>query len=85
MRSTLSARLIKLESLLTDTEPMRIANFIVSPGNLDPIGYRCHGVEIMREPGESTEALRKRCGEAVLWLDGNCRNIFEPLEECVHH
>jgi hypothetical protein len=80
--SNLKTRLANLESsMLNDTEPMRIAHFIVDPGNLHPRGYSCDGVEVVRELGESTETLRKRCGEAVLWLDGNCRNIFYPLEQ----
>ena len=48
--SRLLTRLVKLEALLTETEPMRIGNFIVEPGNLDPIGYTCEGVEIRRSP-----------------------------------
>ena len=80
--SSLKTRLGKLESsMITETEPLRIARFIVDPGDLDPIGYRCGELEIIREPDESTAELIKRCGELVEWQDDNCHHIFYPLEQ----
>jgi hypothetical protein len=77
--SNLHTRLVKLEaSMLHETEPIRIAHFIVVPGNLHPVGYSCDGVEVVREPGESTAALMKRCHDAVPWELGN-NKIFEPM------
>jgi hypothetical protein len=80
--SSIKTRLVKLESaMIPETEPLRIAHFIVDPGELDPIGYRCGELEIIRNHGESTEALRKRCSDGVVWLDGTCHRIFYPLIE----
>lgn len=82
--SNLKQRLVKLESsMITETEPLRlrIARFIVDPGNLDPIGYSCGEVMIIRESVETNEVLHKRCSDGVAWLDGNSHHIFYPLEQ----
>jgi hypothetical protein len=52
--------------MLAKIEPLRIAYFIV-------------------DPGESEEALHKRCNDAVEWPDGNYRHIFESQEESACH
>ena len=73
-------RIVKLEKsmLIIDPAPIRIARFIVAPG-VEPDGYTCNGVEIVRELGESSESLRKRCQEAVNWPDAPCsRLVFYP-------
>jgi hypothetical protein len=81
----LKTRLVKLEStLLAKTEPVRISIFIVAPG-VDPIGYVCGDVKIIREPGESIEALHKRCSDSVAWPDCNYRYIFDLLEGSACH
>jgi len=76
----LKNRILKLEkSMLIDPEPLRIARFIFIP-DVEPDGYTCDGVEIVRELGESSESLRKRCHEAVSWSDEPCsRYIFYPM------
>jgi len=77
--SNLQRRLIKLESsMISEVKPLRIARFIVDVG-IEPKGYICDGVEIIREPDESIEALHKRCSDAATWLDGNSRHIFHLL------
>ena len=80
--SNLKTRLVKLESSVpVEAETLRISRFIVDPGNLESIGYRCGEINIIRNPGESTKELRKRCGDSVEWLDGTCHHIFYPLEQ----
>ena len=82
---SLKTRLLKLEaSMLIETEPLRIARFIVDPGDLDPIGYVCDGIEIVRRLGESSESLRNRCCEAASWPDEPSRLIFYPLGGACH-
>ena len=66
------------------TEITRIAYFIVEPGNLDPIGYVCDGIETVRRLGESSESMRNRCVEAVSWPDEPSRHIFHPLAGSCH-
>jgi len=75
----LKNRILKLEkSMLIDPAPIRIARFIVAPG-VEPDGYKCGGVEIVRELGESSESFRKRFHEAVSWPDAPCsRLVFYP-------
>ena len=75
----LKNRIMKLEkSMLINPEPIRIARFIVVPG-IEPDGYTCNGIEIVRELGESSESLLKRCVEAVSWPDApSSRLVFYP-------
>jgi hypothetical protein len=78
--TTLKSRLAKLESAMTPPPLVfHIANFIVDPDNLTPMGYTCGDITIIRELGESDEALQKRCSKAVPWPDVTHRHIFEPL------
>jgi hypothetical protein len=78
---SLKTRVVKLESiLLAKKEPIHVAIFLVAPG-VEPIGYVSGDVTIIREPGESVEALQKRCHDAVTWPDGNYWHIFGQLEE----
>ena len=77
--NSIKNRLAKLESIIfTETEPLRIARFIVEPG-IDPIGYSFGDIKIIREPRESIEALHKRCFESANWTDVTSRHIFNPL------
>lgn len=77
--SNLKTRLGKLElSMISEAKPLRIARFIVDVG-FEPNGYTCDGVEIIRDPDESIEALKKRCGNSMVWQDGNYHHIFYPL------
>ena len=76
---SIKTRLEKLElSLLTEAEPLRIGNFIVGTSAIEPVGYSCSGVQIIRLPDESIEDLQKRCFGAVVWPDCNHRKIFKP-------
>ena len=78
---SLKTRVVKLEStILAKTEPIHTAIFLVAFG-VEPIGYVCGDVTIIREPGESEEALQKRCHDAVTWPDGNFQHIFGQLLE----
>lgn len=78
---SLKSRLAKLESAMpSEPEQMRISHFIVVPGQLDPPGYICDGITILRQPGESTEDLQKRCSASVEWPAGNSRQIFHPID-----
>ncbi|MGZ8923121.1 MAG: hypothetical protein ACXW0M_07160 [Methylosarcina sp.] len=56
-----------------------IAIFIVVP-RVEPKGYICEGITVLREPGESMESLQKRAKQAVLWPQETCRKIFHCLE-----
>ena len=83
---SIKTRLVKLEAFASNKPvTFRIARFIVAPGNIDPIGYQCGDIKIMRGLGETPNALQKRCFDSVTWPDGNCRNIFEPLEVSWSH
>jgi hypothetical protein len=83
--TTLKSRLAKLESAMTPPRLVfHIANFIVDPDNLAPMGYTCGEITIIREPGESEEALYKRCTDSVTWPDFSHRHIFEPLKGVCH-
>ena len=83
--SNLKTRLIKLESTMTaKTEPPKIARFIVAPG-VDPIGYVCGDVTVIRKLGESIEALHNRCSDAAIWPEGNYRQLFYLLGEGTCH
>ena len=78
-------RLLKLEAaMFIETDTIQIVHFIVEPGDLDPIGYVCDGIEIVRRLGESSESLRKRCCEAVSWPDEPSKPIFYPLRGSCH-
>lgn len=79
--SSLKTRLSKLESKVShNVEALRIARFVVDPGDLDPVGYRCDdGTEIIRQLGESPDALRNRCTGATTWPDFNFGHIFQPI------
>ena len=76
----IKSRILKLEKsmLINNPEPVKIARFIIGL-DAEPDGYTCNGVEIVRELGESSESLRKRCQEAVNWPDAPCsRLVFYP-------
>ena len=73
----IETRLDRLEATKAKPQqPIKISRFVVSPGYLDPIGFRCDDVTVMREPGENTEALMRRCSEAGKSID---RAVFIPL------
>jgi hypothetical protein len=58
-------RLVKLEAvMLSNPGPKVKTIFLIGPG-VDPT--RCHykDMEIMREPGESSEAFRERCADTI--------------------
>lgn len=74
------SRIGKLEqSGQMNQKPYRIGRFIVNPGLIEPKGYTCEGITIMRDPGESNEALTARCFESVDWPEHNHRMIFKPI------
>jgi hypothetical protein len=80
---SIKARLIKIESMfLAKTEPVRIAYFVVAP-RLEPTGYVCGDVRVIRKWGESVADLQKRCKEAVNWSEGNTLHVFEPQVEVI--
>lgn len=58
--------------------PKKQARFYGTPG-IEPIGYKCDGIAIMRNRGESTEELRARCRNAVEWTDTSTQHSFIPL------
>jgi hypothetical protein len=59
-------------------EPVKQARFYGKPG-LEPVGYRCGDIEIMRKRGESLEELRTRSRNSVEWPDAGTVHIFTPL------
>jgi len=65
--------------MFIETDTIQIVHFIGEPGDLDPIGYVCDGIEIVRRLGESSESLRNRCVEAISWPDELYKPIFYPL------
>ncbi|MFZ2170944.1 MAG: hypothetical protein WAW61_15065 [Methylococcaceae bacterium] len=77
----IKSRICKLEAaMITQAEPLRISYFSVEPGHLNPPGYTCDGITIMRETGETTDALQKRCTAAVDWPDvAGFHHVFYPL------
>jgi hypothetical protein len=79
--SALKQRLIKLESTLSvKAEDIHIMRFIVDCSGIEPIGYRCGDVEIMRRYDESEQEFKTQCKEAVYWpIDENFRHIFHPI------
>jgi hypothetical protein len=82
--TTLKSRLAKLESAMTPPLVFHVARFILAPDNLNPMGYACGDITIVRGQGESEEALHKRCIDSVTWPDFSHRHIFEPLEGVCH-
>jgi hypothetical protein len=58
--------------------PVKQARFFGTPG-LEPVGYRCSDIKIMRKWGESTEELRTRSRNSVEWCDANTQHVFTPL------
>jgi hypothetical protein len=78
---SVKSRLAKLETTMAiDSDPTQLAIFFEAPG-IEPTGYNCDGVEIIREPGESIEAFKKRAIEAVAWPDAWVCHIFDWVEE----
>ena len=78
--SILKNRLTKLESALSpDVADIHISRIIVDQGGVEPIGYKCGEVEIMRETDESDQELKSRCHVAVAWPIGTSRHIFDPI------
>jgi hypothetical protein len=79
----LKHRTAELEAKMTDElESIKISRFILDLKEPEPIGYRCleTGIEIIRQEGESQEALQARCSNSVAWGEVNRRVIFVPLE-----
>lgn len=77
---SIKTRLAKLEaSKVVDSEPTQLAIFFEAP-DIEPIGYTCDGVEIIRDLEESIEALQKRCSEAVSWP--NAPYSFHFFNQC---
>lgn len=73
-------RLSKLETaFLQDNEDIRIAVFYVAP-QVEPLGYVCEDITIIREPGESVEDLQQRARHAITWQPGTSCKFFECLE-----
>lgn len=73
-------RVQKLEKLRpVNSEGTQVAIFIVTP-QLDPRGYECEGITILREPGESIQALQQRARQFVAWPPGTSQKIFSELE-----
>jgi hypothetical protein len=62
---SIKLRLVKLEAaILPNPEPKIKTIFLIGPG-VDPTRCNYNDVEIMREPGESREAFRKRCADTI--------------------
>lgn len=61
-------------------EPIKQARFYGTPG-LEPVGYRCGDIKIMRKTGETIEELRKRSKDAVEWPDANTQHVFTPIQK----
>lgn len=76
----IQTRLAKLEAtIFIDSEPTQLAIFFEAPG-VEPIGYVSRNVSIIRDLGESIEALQKRCSESVSWPDAPCSiHFFLPM------
>jgi hypothetical protein len=63
--SSLKNRVAKLEAAMLSSPQQKIKTiFLIGPG-VDPTRCEYNGVEIMREPGESREAFRKRCADTI--------------------
>jgi hypothetical protein len=77
---SIKTRLEKLETTMAiDSDPTQLAIFFAAPG-IEPTGYKCDGVEIIREPGESIEAFNKRAIKSVSWPDAWVCHIFDWLK-----
>ncbi|MGZ8910683.1 MAG: hypothetical protein ACXW09_11915 [Methylococcaceae bacterium] len=77
---SLKKRLNQLEQQQSaKNESFQIAIFVVIPG-VEPKGYICEGITVLREPEESVESLQQRARQAVLWPQETCRKIFHCLE-----
>ena len=62
---SIKLRLVKLEAaLLSNPGPKVKTIFLIGPG-VDPTRCNYNDVEIMREPGESSEAFRERCADTI--------------------
>lgn len=57
----------------------QIAVFIVTPG-INPRGYVCEGVTILREPDETIEDLQKRAKQSIAWSTETSQKVFDDLE-----
>jgi hypothetical protein len=80
--SILKNRVSKLESsICPDIEDIHVMRFIVDCGSIEPIGYRCGEVEIIRQPEESVEELKSRCDEVAVWPAGTSSHVFFPIYE----
>jgi|CXWL01.1.fsa_nt_gi hypothetical protein len=79
---SLEHRIKKLESaMINEAELPRIVRLVVIPGDIDPIGYVCGEVTVIRGSGETTKELHKRCCETAILRDGSSvRLLFYPLE-----
>ena len=60
------------------TPTIKQARFYCTPG-LEPVGYRCEGIEIMRDKNDSTEELRAKCRDSFPWPDANTVHVFTPI------
>ncbi|MGZ8914370.1 MAG: hypothetical protein ACXW1Z_14830 [Methylobacter sp.] len=65
---SIKARLDKLELAIVKKSHQiaRVVYFIVKPGPNEVIGYRCNDRQILRLPGETLEALQKRCSDTIV-------------------
>lgn len=81
---SIKTRLAKLEaSKVVDSQPAQLAIFFEAPG-IEPIGYTCDGIEIIRELSESIETLQKRCSEALSWPNESfSRHHFIPFDKTI--
>lgn len=70
-----------IEEIVKISVPKRQARFYVSGGDFNPIGYKCSGIAIMRNKGESTEELRTRCRDSVSWPTTDTVHCFIPLQK----
>jgi hypothetical protein len=77
--SNLNNRVKKLESASDALEPIHIMLTYVAPGSIEPIGYRCGEVEVIRWPDESEEDFKTRCHDSVVWPSGNSCHSFDPM------
>ena len=72
-------RLDKLEVKLGhETEPLNVATFTVGVG-VEPSGYVCGDIQIMRRTGESVDDLQQRCIASVVWPSGNSSLLFYEM------
>lgn len=82
---SLKNRVIKLETATSrEREFINIAIFTAAPG-VEPVGYGCGDIQIIRKPSESDEDLQSRCIDSVTWPEGNSVLIFDLLETTSCH